>query len=371
MRGYRHIVRITAALLLAAVNTALASESCIYKGAPATGSLADNLHHGVNLPDWWEPNPHNIFSDKDFRHIKDMGFDFVRVPITPDWLQIKDKQEQTRTLQKLYCDLVSIMNNNLAVVLDMHPGKQAQGVINGLPKERLEPHLQKLWETIAPALAGLPESRIALQLLNEPAPALRPYWWDVQGKLVVAIRKIYPQHLLIVSSIENGPWNYPDQHPYADMNLIYDFHFYQPMFLTHHGAQWVQSPDPAQQRDNIMYPSANAAVPVGATAKMKDYIKEGWNKDKLADELAPFLKWVKQYNVKPICLEFGVYRPHVGTQVRAHWLRDMREIMDTHNIPWAIWEYNEGFGILESDRNINREIRSSLGLTSVPNQITP
>jgi hypothetical protein len=95
---------------------------------------------------------------------------------------------------------------------------------------------------------------------------------------------------------------------------------------------------------------------------MKDYISKGWNKDKLALEMTSMFEWAARYHVRLTCLEFGVYRPHVDVQARANWLHDMREIFESHHVPWAVWEYNEGFGILAPDKDADNIIRTSLGL---------
>ncbi len=340
-----------------------ANENCVYRDAAPQTALAGALRRGVNLSGWWEKDRHNQFSERDFRNIRDMGFDFVRIPVTPEWLEIKDKHVQAETLRNLRCNIISILNNHLAVVLDLHPDNKARENMNTMSPDMLQAYLLGVWKAATPLLKDIPANRIALNLLNEPDIQLRSYWWKVQGGLVSALRGVYPHHLLIVSSIQNGPWNYTGAEPYVDANLMYDFHFYQPMFLTHHAADWVKSYNPSEKKENVTYPVANSRVPPDASAGMKDYIMKGWNKDVLAAEMAPSLQWAKRSGVRLICLEFGVYRPYVSTQSRGNWLRDMRDILESRHIPWAVWEYNEGFGILESGRDADAEIRSSLGLS--------
>lgn len=353
-----------ALFLCAFANLSSATEDCAYKGTATSTPLASELHRGVNLSGWWGDDRHNSFLEWDFQNIHDMGFDFVRIPVTPKWLEIKDKQIQAETLATLRCNIISVLNHHLAVVFDLHPGKDAQDAMNAMSQDELLAYLQDIWKNAAPLFKGIPANRVALQLLNEPDPKLSLYWWNVQGKLVAALRTIYPHQLIIVSSIENGPWNYVSVAPYADKNLLYDFHFYQPMFFTHHAAEWVNTYTPAEKNENVPYPITRTSIPPGASNAMKEYVAKGWNKDALAAQMASAIRWAARYGIKLTCLEFGVYRPHVSTESRARWLHDMRDILESHHIPWAVWEYDEGFGIRETDRQKDTAIRAALGLES-------
>jgi hypothetical protein len=95
---------------------------------------------------------------------------------------------------------------------------------------------------------------------------------------------------------------------------------------------------------------------------MKAYVSRGWNKKALAEEMASALEWSKRTGAKLVCLEFGVYRPHVPEKSRTNWLRDMRETLESNGIPWAVWEYNEGFGIRGNLGNVDEGTRAALGL---------
>ncbi|MDD5586260.1 MAG: cellulase family glycosylhydrolase [Alphaproteobacteria bacterium] len=337
-------------------------EVCAYAETGAGGTSVQSMRRGINLYGWWEAGRRPLLGEDDFDLIKNLGFDFVRLPVDAGWLSMEDAEDQAETLAKLRCDIADLLKRDLAVIIDLHPGGEIQQHMASMTPAELLAFLENTWKAAAPALQGLPASRIALQLLNEPGKKLRPHWWDVQGQLVHALRKTYPDHLLIAGSIQNGPWNYAKAEPYADANVLYDFHYYQPMFLTHHAAHWEEKFDPSEKTDGIDYPVTNDAVPENAGENMKAYLAKGWNKDLLAREMASGLAWSKRAGAKLICLEFGVYRPYVKPEARANWLRDMREIFETNNIPWAVWEYNGGFGLVDRHGGVDELAIEALGL---------
>src|SRR6266511_4738400 len=64
--------------------------------------------------------------------------------------------------------------------------------------------------------------------------------FGIQGKLITAIRAGAPQHTIIASGHRwSGPYELLFLEPYADRNIIYNFHFYEPFAFTHQGATWA------------------------------------------------------------------------------------------------------------------------------------
>src|SRR4029078_2279762 len=98
-------------------------------------------------------------------------------------------------------------------------------------------------------------SGVLFGLNNEPQIESEP-WWRIQGQLIKSLRAIYPDNTFVVTAGPDGaPWNLADMKPYADDNIIYDFHFYQPMQFTHHAADWLDTYKPKQKSIRIYYPS--------------------------------------------------------------------------------------------------------------------
>jgi endoglucanase len=46
------------------------------------------------------------------------------------------------------------------------------------------------------------------------------------------------------------------------------------------------------------------------------------------------------------CGEFGVHRPFADEAMRALWLHDMRIALEKRHIGWAMWDYQDNFGVV-------------------------
>src|SRR6201999_520895 len=99
----------------------------------------------------------------------------------------------------------------------------------------------------------------------------------------------YPKNTIIVTAApDSGPWNFEHEQAYEDRNLIYDFHFYLPMFFTHHGANWFPSDSPEYKTMPIDYPAGDSDA---TDPDLKQYLSEGWNREKLAGFINKIARW--------------------------------------------------------------------------------
>lgn len=122
-----------------------------------------------------------------------------------------------------------------------------------------------LWREIATRYKDEP-AIAAYDLLNEPVTtdATGQQWQDFARELVAAVRSVDRNHLLVVGGIYgvNGRYGAAgiDQlFLVDDKNVVYDFHFYEPIKYTHQYASWVEGPI----KDGGRYPDANVILPTG------------------------------------------------------------------------------------------------------------
>jgi endoglucanase len=350
-------------IILAAFSmNAHAADSCTYK---STGGLV-KLKRGVNLTNWWEDDRSQAINDEDMGRLQAQGFDFVRVPLSTRWFTITDKDEQGKKLAQLRCDVIGLLNHNLSVVLDLHA--------NGTFQDRLADdtdhaaaNLESIWKQFRSVVAGLPGDHVLLGIYNEPNIENDP-WWIIQRHIVADLRPLFPENTFVVTAGAKGePWNLANSKAYADKNVIYDFHFYQPMYLTHHGANWFPHDDPIRDVTPITYPVDPSKADQESNPNVKEYIEGGWNRAALAKFIDGIAIWAKENDVKVACLEFGIYKKYVDRTSRANWLRDMRELMEKDNIAWAMWEYRGSFGMLDDGWVADKEVVKALGLNDIPN----
>ncbi len=328
-----------------------------------SGMTATPLKAGVNVTGWlgnWKGS--SLLGSNDASEIKNLGFTFVRLAVAPKHLEILAEDEQDKILSQLRCDIIGLLNENLSVVLDLHPvGKFHKNLARDDADTQFS-RLMGIWKNLSVVINGLPPERIYLNILNEPIEKL-PNWWALQGRLVAALRNIFPFNTFIVNAYYSSYKRLFKEQPYADKNLLYDFHFYVPEFFTHHGAKWDSRVDARERQVLANYPSSLSSTQGAKYPRLKDYLSESWKKEKLEEKLRPNIEWAKKYNVRLVCLEFGIYGPYVIQEGRRRWLSDMQHLFKQAGIPWALWNYNgDGFALVDSTGKVDRGMLDALGL---------
>ena len=162
----------------------------------------------------------------------------------------------------------------------------------------------------------------------------------------------------------------------ADKNVIYSFHCYDPFPFTHQGATW--SSEEVKPLRGVPYPSSPEAVaPLLAALEDKPssrrvverYGNERWNKERLATRFKEGIEWGTRHGVPLYCGEFGVFPPHTKPEHRANWFRDFGAVLAEHRIGWAVWGWDEGFGLGRRYVNdkpvVDSVVAKALGLKSV------
>lgn len=226
-----------------------------------------NLYHrnlkGDDLPN----SQHH--SETDFERAKELGFNSIRFAFDGDWFV--DSPE----------DFLAWMDQNVAwarhhemrLILDLHTpigsfwlDPTSDGVSFDIwSNPRLQQQNADLWRVIAARYKDEP-AIAAYDLLNEPVTtdATGEQWKSFAQQLVAAVRSEDQNHLLVIGGIYgvNGKYGAAgiDQHFLVrDDNVVYDFHFYEPIKYTHQYASWVEGPI----QDGGRYPDPAVILPTG------------------------------------------------------------------------------------------------------------
>ena len=263
------------------------------------------------------------------------GFDFVRLPFPPAAVMNEDLSPRADGLARLMATALETRAEGLAVILDLHPPDAF--------RERLftDPAAPRafigFWRAAAEqALALGLDDGVYFELLNEPGDFAG--WWQLQGAAIAAIRSVDKGRPMVASGDRfSRIERLVGQVPYGPKNIVYSFHFYDPMGFTHQGATWG-SGRYADLR-GVPYPVPSGVPGVGAAR---------WDAGSIEAALAPVARWARRHGVRVLCGEFGVYKGGgVDPAHRLAYLRDARTAMERLGIAWALWELQEGFGIAE------------------------
>jgi hypothetical protein len=285
----------TGARVFSGHGTSLAQEKPLNLGA-----RFGRLRRGVNLSHWFSQAP-NYTKERleshttaaDISLIKSMGFDHVRFPIEPAPL-LTDTPDpsilNTTYLQYVDRALDMILNAGLAVVIDIHPSDEFKLRMNR--EERGVEAFAKFWRAFAAHLSKRDPESVFLEVINEPMVEDGYRWYGIQGKLIAAIRAAAPNHTIIASGHRwSGLSEMLFLEPYADANIIYNFHFYEPFAFTHQGATWAGPNLPFYK--NVPYPSSPQAVQAllntiedePARYNLLRYGEDNWNAARIDREL--------------------------------------------------------------------------------------
>jgi aryl-phospho-beta-D-glucosidase BglC (GH1 family) len=338
------------------------------------------LRRGINLSHWFsqaqnysKTHLETHTTAQDIALIKAMGFDHVRFPIEPAPLLagMPDPSQLNSTYLQLVDNALDMMlGAGLAVVVDIHPSDEFKLRMNR--DDRGIEAFAKFWRAFAEHLSKRSTDAVFLEVINEPMVEDGYRWYGIQGKLIAAIRAAAPNHTIIAAGHRwSGLSEMLFLEPYSDLNMIYNFHFYEPFAFTHQGATWAGPNLPFYK--NVPYPSSPEAVKSlldtiadePAKYNLLRYGEDNWNAGRIERELGMAAAWAAKHHVYITCNEFGAFSRFAKAGDRVAWTHDMRMALEKHGIGWTMWDYAGGFAVVnKSNGQAQRdpELLKALGL---------
>ncbi len=343
---------------------------------------AQHFTKGVNFTEWFQPDnvqrlPFSKYSKEDLENIKQLGCDVIRLPIN---LHAMTKGAGSTELDELLfrfldkvVDWAEELNINL--ILDNHSFDPA---IN--TDFRIDTILIPVWKQMVEHYKDR-SNLIYYEILNEPHGISQSRWNEIQQNVINEIRKIDSVHTIIVGDADwNGFRNLKYLPEFADTNLIYTFHYYEPTLFTHQGADWTL-PSMEYVAD-IPFPYSAAEMPPLDTIYAGTWIEEVYNYyyyegtfQNIDSLLNIAVQFKNSRNVELYCGEFGVYMPNSNNHDRVLWYDHVRKYLEQNNIPWTTWDYKSGFGLFKKGSNelfeydLNIPLIEALGMNTVPQKI--
>jgi len=331
-------------------------------GVQTAFARAQHLKRGINVSHWFSQNPNDYSAQhtntettaEDIALIARLGFDNVRLSI--DAVPLEQMPQGTDGLNSDFVGRLdravdTILAAGLAVQIDVHPEDSYKQPLRS--NDWNVDRLTMLWRKLAAHYATRDPERVFFEILNEPE-VNDPYRWaGIQARVAAAIREVAPNNTIIAT----GP-NYSDiqdlltQHPLADGNVIYNFHFYDPHEFTHQGASWGLSWWGYEH--GIPYPPTDASmeelirqVPDAANRfQLENYWLNHWDSRRIRLLMDEAAAWGKAGNVPLLCNEFGAYRRVTDPISRNTWIHDVRTALEADGIGWAMWDFHGGFGVV-------------------------
>jgi endoglucanase len=295
---------------------------------PAMDAFQQNarLGRGVNLLGWdviWQDRARSDYQDRDFKLIREAGFNHVRINLHP----LRDgKPDANGRLRDEFFNIMDwavdqALANQLLVILDFHDDLAISPDPMGKRKAFLD-----CWAAIAEHSKTRPDT-VLFELLNEPAGKFtHELWNDYWPAALGVIRKSNPERTVIV-----GPANWNGvgelghlRLPPEDRNLIATVHYYNPFPFTHQGTPWTG------QKDKV------GVTWAGTESEMKAVDKD----------FAGVAQWSKQNN-RPIYIgEFGAYEKG-DMPSRVAWTAYVARQIETQGWSWGYWQFADNFAVFD------------------------
>ena len=319
----------------------------------ATWSAEIPFSRGVNLTNWLQASSaQNVhfakFGRTDFEQIQQLGCDVVRLPINLHAMTSGPPSYRIDPLLYDFLDQIADWADELGLhlILDNHTFDPAVSTSPDIGDV-----LVPVWTQLAAHFAAHP-AQLYYEILNEPHGISDATWNAIQQQVIDAIRQVDQRHAIVVGPANWNSFRNLQRMPvFADDNLVYTFHFYEPFVFTHQGASWTNPslvplrgvPFPYEQARMPALPSSLQGTWVGTA--LGNYSQEGTITQVriLIDEASAFQK---DRGVPLFCGEFGVYSPNSDNSDRVLWYEVVRQHMEERGIAWTIWDYRGGFGLV-------------------------
>jgi endoglucanase len=168
---------------------------------------------GFNLPVAYRGRRRELFDERDFADVADLGFNFLRLALNyHDWTDPRDPKDLKRPVLKQIDRAVELgKQHGIHLLLDFHI---APGFGQIIPPERTDLWTESepaelcasQWSVFAERYKGVPNSRLSFNLFNEPDDKVKPEnLRRVTEQLVRAIRSKDSHRLIIMKLSENAP----------------------------------------------------------------------------------------------------------------------------------------------------------------------
>jgi len=317
-----------------------------------------HLSRGYNITNWLEQGRFTGFTyDEAFvESLAAAGFESLRLPIDLDLYvteAIGTGDEITLTLSD---DLFSILDSfeswtathGLSLTIDYH---QYDSSLN-LAEPSTVDQAVALWGLVAAHFADNPREDLFFELLNEPDMSFsgtlptKDEWTALAERMIAAIRAHDTTHSILFGDVQwYGIDELVTREPFADQNVIYVVHVYDPFIFTHQGASWANMAsthdipypyEPARWSEYFSELGFGTSMPTWILSAARNYYRTG-NKATLRNRLVAAKRWAVTHQVPVICNEFGAYPARAPLEDRVRYLTDMRESFEELEIPWQHW----------------------------------
>ena len=316
--------------------TPLPTETATLTISSPTPEATLSLRRGINIGDALEAPTEGEWGltvqEEYFDLIKEVGFDFVRLPIR--WNAHADESAPYTVDPEFFLRVDQIADwalaRDMVIILDFHHYEEMAWD----PWSHKDRFIS-IWKQIAEHYKDYPP-QVMFELLNEPNDQLDAALWnEYVNETLSVLRASNSTRDVIVGPVQWNSYNWistldvPD-----DPHVIVTFHYYEPFHFTHQGADWVG--EESNQWLGTIW---------DATDEQQAEITYAF--DLVRD-------WAMRHHIRVLLGEFGAYsKADMASRVR--WTSFVAREAERHGFAWSYWEFGSGFGIYDPEAKVWRK----------------
>jgi len=289
------------------------------------------------------------FQEEDFQWIAELGFDFVRLPLSYwDWIDNNDPFA-INTEKLHFIDEAIRFGERYGIHVSVNFHRGPGFCVSGIEKEpfRLfedvtaQECFYQHWSLFAERYKGLSPKLLSFNLLNEPRWVAAREHGHVMRKAVGCIHAIDPDRPILLDGLNTGNDFPTDLVDLGKQGVSFSTRGYVPLGVSHYEATWGHH----QQFEKGMPAWPNGRNRISST----DYYDGLWDHDRLEGKFKSWAAIAEATGTGIICGEWGCYNktPH---DIVLRWMEDMVDILYSMNIGHALWNFRGPFGIIDSER---------------------
>lgn len=345
-----------AILWLMPLASAAGAAECALQDFP-NPSLLQALQRGVNLTGWDAPEAERHPTLQQLRALRADDFTHIRLPIDHSRLEGADAAAY---LSAIYDQAIFLISLDYAVSLDLHAGGDIGPQFAADPEGGFR-RLSTLWKRLTPVARSLDPQRVAIELLNEPEID-QAVWMRTADRLIRQLRIDLPEHTVIVGP--SGPQRHEmlaGMQPFADRNVVYAVHYYDPFAFTHQGLTWGPLDDPLRLLKGLPFPATRETPAVRrqlaelkaeghaeAAQQLARSLQTPWDEALLTGAFDTMADWSKRNDRPVIVNEFGALTFASPRESRLVWLGLVARLARDRCIGWTHWDFQDGFSLMDA-----------------------